>query len=65
MREGLVPQLETLPTTELVNCHILAGMIAPIKMEAHLVGFCDLVKDLVDSDESKAFIDSFKVGKAQ
>ncbi|XP_065904252.1 uncharacterized protein [Dysidea avara] len=61
VREGLVPQLETLPTTELVNCHILAGMIAPIKMEAHLVGFCDLVKDLVDSDESKAFIDSFKV----
>lgn len=63
VREDLVHQLKTLPTSELVNCHILALMVLPIKKEIHLVGFCDWVKDLVDNDKSKTFIDKFKIGK--
>ncbi|XP_065904723.1 uncharacterized protein [Dysidea avara] len=60
LREEAIPQLEILPTAELVNCHILAGMFVHARMEVHLIMVCDWVKDLVDEDESKAFIDSFK-----
>ena len=64
LREEAIPQLEILPTAELVNCHILAGMFVHARMEVHLIMVCDWVKDLVDEDESKAFIDSFKNGEA-
>lgn len=63
LREEAIPQLEILPSSELVNCYILAGMLVHVKMEVHLVMVCDWVKDLADNDESKTFIDSFKHGK--
>ena len=61
--EGLVPQLEKLPTAELANCHILAAMIVPIQDEVRLVAFCDFVKDLVEGAESKEFVEKLRDGK--
>jgi len=61
--EGLVPQLEKLPTPELANCHILAAMIVPIQNEVHLVAFCDFIKDLVEGAESKEFVEKLRDGK--
>jgi len=55
-------QLAVQPTAELVNCHILAAMIRPLRQEIFLVGFCDSVKELVDSAESEAFIEHLKFG---
>ena len=52
-----------MPTLELVNCQILAGMIAPLQTEVHLIGFCDWVKRLVDDGEPKTFIDNLKSGR--
>ena len=60
--EGLVPQLQTLSTPELANCHILAAMIVPMEKEVHLVSFCDFVKELVEDDESRDFIEKLKNG---
>jgi len=62
--EGLVHQLALLPTAKEANCTILAAMIRPLGEEAHLVGFCELVKSLVDSPESKTFIETMKNGKS-
>ena len=61
--EGLVPHLESLPTHELVNCKIIAGMLAPLQTEFRLIEFCDWMKRLVDDGEPKTFIDSVKRGK--
>ena len=61
--DGLVPQLEKLPTVELANCHILAAMIVPIQDEVQLVAFCDFVKDLVEGAESKEFVEKLRDGK--
>ena len=63
--EGLMYQLALLPTTELANCTILAAMIRPLRQEILLVEFCDSVKELVDSTESKAFIENLKHGNIQ
>lgn len=61
--EGLMPHLAKMPTLEVVNCQILAGMIAPLQTEVHLIGFCDWVKRLVDDGEPKTFIDNLKSGR--
>ena len=62
--EGLESQLAKLPTAELVNCHILAGMIRPLSREIELVGFCESMKELMDSDDcNMTFIGYLKNGK--
>jgi len=63
LRAEAVPQLEILPTAELVNCHLLAGMLVHANTEVHLLVVCDWVKDLADNDEFKAFIETFKNGE--
>jgi len=63
--EGLASQLAMLPTSELANCHILAGMIRPLSREIHLVGFCESMKELMDSDVcNMTFIENLKNGKS-
>lgn len=64
VQDGLMGELAMLPTPELVNCHILAAMIRPLTEEVHLVAICVSLKDLVDSLESKTFIENLKNGKS-
>jgi len=65
VREDLIPKLEALPTVELINCHILSAMISLANTEIELLGFCDWMKELVDTTKSKAFVESFKAGYMQ
>ena len=60
--DGLMYQLALLPSAELVNCHILGAMIRPLKKEIQLVGFCDSVMILMDSAESRKFIENLRKG---
>lgn len=60
--DGLESMLADLPTSELANCHILSGMIRPLRKEIHLVGFCDSVKELVEGDACKTFMENLKRG---
>jgi len=62
--DGLVHQLALLPTSKLANCHILAAMITPLREDSHLVGFCELMKNVVDGNKSKMFIEALKAGKS-
>ena len=62
LREEAVPQLEALSTAELVNCHLLAAMLVHVQEKVYLLVFCDWVKELVDNEESKTFIDNLKLG---
>jgi len=63
VQDGLMVKLAMQPTPELANCHILAAMIRPLTEEVHLIAMCDSLMDLVDSPESKTFIENLRSGK--
>ena len=63
MRDGTIYQLSKLPSFELANCHILAAMIRPLSEEVNLIGFCNLVEDLMDEADSKRFIRKLRNGQ--
>jgi len=59
---GMVQQLAMLPSPEQANHHIIAAMLRPLTAEVDILGFCDFLESLVDGEQSKVFIESFRNG---
>ena len=55
-------QLAQLPTAEEKNGMIIAVMLGPFNSDVEVLGFCDLLEDVVDSDASKKFIHNLRAG---
>jgi len=55
-------QLAQLPTAEDKNGMIIAVMLGPLDSNVEVLGFCDLLEDVVDSGASKKFIHNLRAG---
>ena len=60
--DGLALNLSQISSADERNGMIIALMLEPLKLDIHVLGFCDLLEVAVDSVTSKKFVHNLRAG---